>query len=174
MLATRMRMAAGGGSAAWDGTLYDAGEEYTDITGGWVAGYTENANYSQSKEADHLYLKQGAAGGSNKIGYRTYVTENAIDLTDWNTIKSEWEGNRASSWTNNRASFVVSTNKTANYTTNNGITERVNQVFATTTDSIDISALSGNHYVRVHVRGATNSVGTQYWTEAKAYKIWLE
>ena len=70
----------GGAWVDWIRYLYHAGNEYTDITGGWEKKNklsTSTATGSMTKNADHVYLKnvQSATVGM--------VTVNQIDLTPY-------------------------------------------------------------------------------------------
>lgn len=67
--------------------FYKEGEEYADLTGGWVDGenISTGGTYQKVKNADHLYILGENNGGT------TYVTENLIDFTDFSKIYVEWE-----------------------------------------------------------------------------------
>ena len=173
MLATRMRMASG----VWDGYLYKEGNEYEHLTGGWVHGYTRNANYSQSKESDHLYAKVSSSVNwdannvSGTEGVRTWVTDELIDLTEFNQIKIQW-ANIGVDHSSVFSTFAVSPNKTGNYT---DYTERVWLQYAfDREDVIDISSLSGGYYVRVHARGRFYDGSYDLYCELLTKRIWLE
>lgn len=79
----------------WDGTLYDAGNEFVDITGGWKAyALRINGNVSASsiaptltKNADSMVIKPGvSASGTTSTG-GIVRTENKIDLTDFSSLE---------------------------------------------------------------------------------------
>jgi hypothetical protein len=153
------------GVRAEDGLVYyDEGEEFVSVTGGWVAGASQSTG-SQAKNADNLYL---TAGNASAIAYRTYVTDNEIDLTNINSLKIEWANTGASS-TANQSRFYVHTNK-------NDIEHTVRlqktNTFGRITDTIDVSSLSGNYYVKVSAIDApTNALAT---STISVYKIWGE
>ena len=143
--------------------IYDHGNEKLSLVEGYSTGSGE-----ARKEADHLLL----TATSQTNGVRTYVTDEAIDLTDYATLYIEWL-NDGSDERRNRSYCVVSTNKTANQDTYNARIYRQSTFdFTDTPDTVDISALSGNHHVRVHAQGVE---GTSAVTaRVKVYKIWLE
>lgn len=73
----------GGAWVEWIQYLYNAGNEYTDITGGWEKKNklsSSTATGSMTKNADHVYLKnvQSATVGM--------VTVNEIDLTPYTQL----------------------------------------------------------------------------------------
>ena len=175
MLATRMRMASG----VWDGYLYKEGDEYISQTGGWVQGYTNSANYSQSKESDHLFLKVSSSVLWDHTdlfgteGVRTWVTDNPIDLTEFNQLKIYWR-NDGSSSDQQRSYFVVSTDKTAHYADNTKVFYISNRFTAWQENMIDVSDLSGNYYIRVHARGILNLDSKHRISEISVGRIWVE
>ena len=68
----------------WNGELYDYGNEYVDITGGWK-GATVSTQYNASggtftKNEDNIYFRNVASGSFSA------VTINKIDLTGWKTL----------------------------------------------------------------------------------------
>ena len=137
--------------------LYTAGTENV----AWVEGYS-NGDGSQSKEADHLRVDRPGLDGE-----RTWVTDAAVDLTAWSMLKVEWEASGAGG-ASDTASLVVSTNKTASAATYDARVQSIG-TFPRLEQSIDISALSGNHYVRIHSTHTGDAEGPLY-----AYKVWLE
>lgn len=139
--------------------LYKEGAEPVSWVVGYSAGTTIVGN-SQSKESDHLYLQ------AFSVGVRTYVTDSVVDLTNINTIWIDWENvGDAKQY----SCLIASTNKTATYTTYNARL-MVTGNFSRTEQSLDVSGLSGNHYIRIH---ATGPVALAY-SKINAYKVWIE
>jgi len=68
--------------------LYKDGDECSALTGGWETGVSANTG-AQSKEATYLSLTANATTSST--ARRTYVTTNAIDLTNYTTLNFEFE-----------------------------------------------------------------------------------
>lgn len=74
-------------SSAWNGELYDAGNEFVSATGGWtVAGYTGfDVPTSGELKTDHIYFPTGSARKTYYAG-----TQNAVDLTGWSQINMSY------------------------------------------------------------------------------------
>ena len=137
--------------------LYNEGVENVAWVTGYSAGTTGN---TQSKEATYLHLE------ALSIGQRTYVTDAVVDLTSISTIWVDWVNTGDAGM---YSCLVASTNKTASYTTYNART-LVTGAFVRGTNSLDVSGLSGNHYIRVHASGVVGFI----YSKIKAYKVWLE
>ena len=127
----------------------------------WTIGYVSGAG-SQSKMADHLYLVTGVVNGDE----RTYVTDAVVNLTDVNTLYIDWE-----SLTMGRNYLVVSTNKMADYNTFNYRLSHTDAIFGRTVESLDVSAASGNYYIRVHTR---YSLATAQKGELSVYRVYTD
>lgn len=68
----------------WNGELYLAGNEFTDITGGWRAingSFDESNNIVTRTEEG---IKMSFVNNSRRSGY--FATRKPIDLTDFNTV----------------------------------------------------------------------------------------
>lgn len=128
---------------------YLEGTEYVP----WIVGYSSGSNGSQSKEADHLYLNV------TSTSRRTWVTEIAIDLTPLSTLYVDWSLTRNS---NGSTGFQVATNRDDNSSVT-GIS--FNSSFARREDSLNVSALSGAHYIKIFANNAstTGSVTTRVY-----------
>ena len=141
--------------------LYNEGTHEDD----WVEGFSINSG-SQSKQSNHLYLHAEDASGSAE---RVYVTDATVNLTNYGSLKIEWE-NTGDSKDENVSALCVSTGKTNWYNTYNArILEK--QDFGKKTSTLDISGMSGDYYIRVHTR---DLAGTATKAELKVYKVWLE
>jgi hypothetical protein len=146
-----------------DSLLYDGGTNEEN----WVVGYSEGDG-SQSKEADHLYL---LAAQSNGTAERTYVLDYKVDVTDYTVLKIDWEDTVTGTSTNKQHAVCLSDVKTGSMATYDYRLYR-EQSFERTIDSLDISLVSGEYYIRVH--GRDNYASGTRSGEVKAYKIWLE
>lgn len=109
---------------------------------------------SVSKQADHLNIN---AIYTADVSAKSYVTDVVVDLTHIKTLLIDWEniGND----TSNTAYLVASTDKINGY----GIyTSRLMayDAFARRVDSLDVSALTGLYYLRIHARSATTGKNT--------------
>jgi len=126
----------------------------------WTTGSSVGSG-SQSKEPDHLRLQ-----AVNTSAERTYVLSSPVDLTDVDTLYIDW-ANNGSAVTQNCAFLVVSTNQTGNYATYNYRLQHLN-TFTRTVGSLDVSAASGNYYIRIH---AWVNAGA-YTSEVNAFNIY--
>jgi hypothetical protein len=132
----------------WNGELYDSGNQYPSVTGGWSATYGQNDFHADS---DGLRLQTGSIC--------VVATENAIDLTNWSTIKANVNVTASSG----NGKMGISTSRPTD--DNTSIPRRTE--FSGTgikTISLDISTISGLYYVAV----------TGYHMTEKFTKIWLE
>lgn len=80
--------------------LYSNGNEFTDITGGWVASsyasgqrwdyYASDAVRSIQKNADHMYIYAKNANPNNSASASVY-TKNKINLTPYSILQVKFE-----------------------------------------------------------------------------------
>ena len=143
--------------------LYNNGNEYTGLTGGWVtSGYTRTGHVLVGgiKEDDCIRV-----GNNTASSYMSYVgTLNAVNISNYSTLCIEYTNNSNQS---HNPKFTITPDK--NYASHaNEIYG--NSAFAQTdaklTARLDLSSVAGNYYV-MWCSDAPN-------TEAKAYRIWLE
>ncbi|MDF2902420.1 MAG: hypothetical protein K0S25_58 [Bacillus sp. (in: firmicutes)] len=132
---------------------------------GWVDGATLGNPSIKSKNVDHLYIKSENTG-SLTVG--TYVTDLVVDLTNIKTLFVEWE-NIGHASNNNLSYLVASTVKAGAYGTFNAQIEVAN-VFAKNIRQLNVTALTGNFYIRAHTRA--NATGVV--SELKVYRVWGE
>lgn len=133
----------------WDGTIYDAGNEYTAQTGGWTC-VGNGVGYNQSTKTDNkLYIKTQESSSTPYIR-----TTNRISLTGFTKIQATISAQtHSSSWGGNeRCKLLVSANDnlsnpvaSAQPTTNNAQTL-----------SLDIN-LTGTYYVGIKAAAGTAS-----------------
>ena len=144
-----------------NGFIYNEGE-FEDM---WVPGYSSGSGV-QSKESDHLYLRGGTSFSSRDE--RTYVTDEMIDVTNYNALKIEWH---VQAMAGSLGALIVSTNKMGNHLTYDA---QLAQTFGTggrVIGSLDISNLNGNYYIRMH---AVSDPYGEAPGVIEAYKVWLE
>ena len=131
--------------AHWSGELYDAGNQYTDITGGWIrvgSGGTVTFN------DDNIYLAT-----LQDYSFGTVDTTNAIDLTDFATLKV------TATATNNSymlGKVIVYTKDTTGKVTIAASANLDSSAIETVT-SLDVHALNGAYYVRIQSSGFNTS-----------------
>jgi len=140
----------------WDGTLYDAGKEYDQITGGWAqTTYDGLSSGSVSNNADSILL-------SASNGFSIIATKNAIKIDEYSKLKmilsSISIGSHAS------AAVAISLHSGPTPTTNN----RISQAMVTSNAAevtMDISGQNGSYWIAVR---------SQYYAEAAIVKIAME
>lgn len=139
----------------WDGTLYNAGNEYEDLTGGWeVLG-------TASKQSNYI----NAICEANKVA--AVYTKNTIDLTDKKTIFF--------TITNLVGDFYAAVHESIptyqNTSEGNAYFGQSRATLAVTsngTHSIDVSKITGSYYI-----------WSGNWSKSTRYgafisKIWME
>ena len=134
----------------------------------WVPGYTLGIG-SQSKESDHLYLFS-RGDPDETSGERTWVIEDAIDFTNYNTLKIDWEFTQEVSgnayvgiWDAQMTRYAISPWL---------LRVAYADSFARQITSHDISDINEEGYVRVHSRAS--SIYTDRTATIKVYEVWLE
>jgi hypothetical protein len=132
----------------------------------WVDGYKTGSG-DRSKEADHLYLKSYGQAGIVQIQYVTGIT---VNLNNIKTLFIDWE-NVGSSSNNQNAHLIVSTTQSAS-TAIFDARVSIDNVFPRTITSLDVSALSGQYYIRVAARTASSGVGVD--SIVNVYCLWGE
>ena len=157
--------------------FYEEGEEYSDLTGGWVAGYSftgSGTSGTQSKETGHLYLEVERTSGTSSA-VRTYRTSNKIDVTDINTLKIRWKNDGYFNRDRVGAAFGISEDDVNAVGDGSGwdaiVYENGDSLpFAEKTSSVDVSGFSGSYYVLTQVRvdGADGS------SKSSVYEMWGE
>lgn len=131
----------------------------------WVEGWSGGAG-SQSKESDHLYLY---AGGESGVHERTWVTDELVNLTGIAAVKIDWQG--LGCVVDTECALVASTEKIQDYECWDAQLSRSDGTWARTIQTLDVSALSGLYYIRIH---AFIDTGTGEAAELKVFAVWLE
>lgn len=141
--------------------LYNEGEGEGD----WVVGYTSSCG-STTKEETYLYLSANS-GMSTEC---TYVTDNAIDLTDYNTLYVEWDTDDDDKHTSN---LDISSFDGEYYIRTHHYGFVVIE-FPWRVSFIGISALKNGSHATLEVDGYINSDSNPPVDSLKVYKVWLE
>ena len=136
----------------------------------WVKGRDTNDGEQiitkAEKQAGNLYLLAQQSDGKPEIAY---VTDALVDLTGINTLYIDWEN--TGSAINHYSYFIASTNKTGDRATFNA--RFINNFkFVRSVSSLDVGALMGNYYIRMHVKD--NDATATAKSELKIYRIWGE
>ena len=142
--------------------LYDEGDEFSDLTGGWVAG-DDTGDGNQSKQSDHLYLEITTIGSGDY--WITYVSDKKIDLTPLAKIKISWA--RTSVNQNySHGIFGYSGNKSAAYGEyDDYVGSPVGQTFTRQTDELDVSGVNEEKHILVCQRREGNLLVYEMWGE---------
>jgi hypothetical protein len=119
--------------------------------GDWVEGYDKDDG-SQSKQPTHLYLQ---ASDHNDTAERTWVTDGTISLKCIQSIVIDWE-NTGVDKSDNESYLIVSTSKTSGHWLSNAQLMKT-ESFVRTSDTLDVSGLTGSYYIRVHARDDDNN-----------------
>lgn len=135
--------------------LYDAGDECTDITGGWaVVG--DNTQIA-TKNADSLYI---SCNNQNKAN--GFVTTNSIDFTPYSKLKATVNiTSKYSDPYGNISAYASNVPWNGNSATGSAATSTT---VGTITIEVDISNISASYPIAVH----------QYVATGYIYKVWLE
>lgn len=99
----------------------------------------------------------------NGYGYHTFMTENAVDLTPYSSLKALLKDVDSNGW----QYFAATTDRTTSEPTEYRVTPGVN---APTVNSIDVSGLSESRYVGITGVGYVR----QGPYDAYIYAIWME
>ena len=117
-------------SAEWDGTLFDNGNQYTDVTGGWTGADSYSPNLTAT-----LYS-----------GTITISTASAVDLSGFSTLKFMGSGNGANSGGTYSAKCKI--------VNESGVEVASVDFQSSGTYAVSVAALSGKHYVRFVAEGS--------------------
>lgn len=135
----------------WNGELFNNGNQFTDVTGGWernTAFYCNHANSGGTVTiGDTLYFDITA------VGSVVINTANAVDLTNYSTLNMEL--------TTIREKVKLGVSETKSGDISSGLNVKTTK---TGTVSYDISSLSGNYYIYI---------GDINYTGATIPRVWL-
>lgn len=140
----------------WNGELYDSGNQYEAITGGWVGTQTlSGATTSGGKLTvydDHLHF--------DNVSYGSFgiVTNNKIDMTNFSYIYVELTGfpriSVVDTFPTRESSILAEFVASSTYSNKTKL-------------SVNISAIDGYHYIAIGSRAAESP-------PVKVYKVWME
>jgi hypothetical protein len=140
----------------WDGVLYNAGNEYEAITGGWqVSRGRTNTSIplgSVVKESNRMIIRDAKDPSAIQV-----CTKNKIDLTDYTTLYAELSEKDGALQIGNEVEM------------NNGIARSSGYGRR----SIDVSGYNGAYYVAVQ-KFCQASGDSHYWGDTILTKVWLE
>lgn len=133
--------------------FYKEGNEFINLTGGWVKGDSSGSG-TQSKLADSLFLEVKDTPGN---AVRTYVTANAIDLSNIDRLYIEWKSDICEGYLifkvgNSVASVVIY------------------KAFERRADILNVSNLTGEYPLAIQVYD-NNTIVSQH-TNLNVYRVW--
>lgn len=150
--------------------LYNSGNECVAITGGWTVASKSSSAAIAVKENTFIRL-EGVVNTSQSDRRATCYTTNAIDLTNFSTIKvlyEAWNPAIPAGYTDPFGAFkfgvAAQSSSFTSYNTSNIQGTQITSETAETTLLFDISNFAGGFYVG----GMTQNCGV------KIYKVWLE
>ena len=147
---------------SYDLILYDSGEEYSDITGGWsgFACYSGTSKGTFTKNSSSIYIKSNGSKGAQSIAA---APANKIDITDISTLKVNVTSFNVQS--ESRSYFILSSSRNTSSVDNSVATK---EITGTGETELDISGLSGSYYVIVYNR-AVDGANTYELTFNRVY-----
>lgn len=144
--------------------LYDNGTQVVPFT----TGYSVGANGFVTFDTASIIISAGDM--DTIVNERSTRTTNTIDLTGVKKIYIDWQVSM--SGLSQVAALVVSTAQTATYSTNNAVLSYTT-AFSRRLEALDVTALSGSYYVKVHARDNRPTSGLNT-TQVTVYAIYLE
>lgn len=156
--------------SSWNGQLYDAGNEYTDKTGGWDAyalmrgGGTNPFAPTLTKNASNMVATLYFPATKR---YGALFALNQINLTPYTTLKMNYSVSMP--FASTALGLVTTASRVQNYTPSASVLQVVSATNATL--SVDVSALNSLQYIGVEMTSENTLTGTMTLT---INKIWLE
>lgn len=136
--------------AYWNGELYDAGNQYTSITGGWVGTHVDS---SYTASGGYLTVNNDNLAVKNVIGGSfSAATKNTVDLSKFNTLHIIYTG-----WP---TLYVAGTFPTSSF----GAKAEGSNASSKTEMTVDISRLTGAYRIAIT---DSNTGGIN------VYKVWM-
>ena len=154
---------AGMWSNFWNGKLYDVGDEYEQITGGFIEAYRNNiGTRTFTKNKDNFYFR--SVGTSNGGAHIYASTEKKIDLSSFSTLYARIKHSPSSS-----TSFYLAAHDRTDEPLYNVPCVLKQSSSKEGVVSLDISELSGEHYILFGLGGnVSNNSGSCY-----VYEVYL-
>jgi len=127
----------------------------------WTTGFSTGTDGSVSFVSPFITVRAGYSGTNSTANERTARTTNTVDLTNISTLYVEFTTLVRGLGTSSIFHLIASTSSTGSLSTFNARSSFTNQ-FASSGEvvilSLDVSALSGSYFIRLHQRdGSTSS-----------------
>jgi hypothetical protein len=126
----------------------------------WTTGSSSGTDGSVSISSPYITIAAGYSGFNTTTNERTARTTNTVNLSGITTLYVELDTAVRGLGSQSIFHLIASTSSTASFSTFNARTSLTNQFAtgSTTTISLDVSALSGSYFIRLHQRdGSTSS-----------------
>lgn len=174
---TAMSYRDGEWTSWWNGELFEDGNQWEGVTGGWESIIAEFGNdYGSSIPIIEIHdtLKVGYKVSVTGVDAGAAITKKKINLSDWKTLTvfvKELKCTAVSYYTSNICIDVWSDNDTTKtradilaastslYSGKNKVTK------ADFTANLDVSSLSGEYYIAIYVKFAPESGGGELYVD---------
>jgi hypothetical protein len=138
----------------WDGYFFKAGNQYTNITGGWTAEGWTSSGWSVTQQSkvntDNLYVL-GQASSMSAVG-----TVQKVDLSRTNALKASI----------NQTSGTVTLCICDDKNTSNSVASKANTTTGSCEVSLDVSGYNGSYYIIIFAHGSgSEATITNVWGE---------
>ena len=144
--------------------LYKDGNEYLDVTGGWLQTYNTAGSYGVfTKKEDSMYLECRGNTVVNQIS-----TSNKISFVGYSKLNIEWT---VSLNTVNAFSYIIVKDTNNSWSTGLSYTRRDGPTSNKFVDTINISSLQSSYFP---VIVATTNYSTSNVALVTVSKVWLE
>lgn len=142
--------------------IYHDGQEFIPLVQGYK--YSSGTIYRNS---DHIRIN-GTAGSSNTSSKNTLVTDDMVDLTEYQSLVIEWSGNGGTAGYAYHHTMVSTQKNISNTKQAIALKSILSSNFEKRTDVIDISTLVGEYFIAIQVdvkevrMGANTSIYALY------------
>lgn len=153
----------------WTGQLFDNGNQWKNVTGGWTdKGYTFYDYGWDNTESKYTYVDTVISGkiylaNQGALSISCAATKEKVDLTKYNTlfIQSDYHSNGSYA-----LEVYINTNK-RKIDYGCALTQ---SFYSSGEKSIDISGLQGSYYIYLHLLGTEGATAEKI----EISKVWLE
>lgn len=137
----------------WNGELFDKGDQYESVTGGWIQNSnlrydSSHANTGAVNIDDTITLNPSTSSQS-----AVATTKNPVDLTNFTTLTVEPASGSQAYWV--YVHKITSGNLESNYSATSG---KVGTDSGATTSSVNITSLSGEYYISVATQSTRKAI----------------
>lgn len=141
----------------WDGTLYDAGDQYSNITGGWKV--VNGGGGNSSIKTSYMLLSATSTAGDRES---SIYTNNKVDTTGYSTLCADMNITSKDTEYNQYGIWVgISNTNTVALETNYVKYTRKNTT-GTQTVTVDLSGHQGEYYIKLCAGIAAANVTAVY------------